>query len=151
MTEAELQQYLYEHIPQSAAMEVSVEDIGQESVTLSAPLAPNINHRDSLFGGSASSIAILAAWSFLHTRIRTEGLKTTLVIQRNTMTYDRPVLGTFLAKAKLTEGADWGKFLNMLQRRGKARIKATTTLEYDGQMAGTLEGDFVAVLIRLSE
>jgi thioesterase domain-containing protein len=151
MNEPELQQYLYDHIPQSAAMETKVEEISAQSVTLSAPLAPNINHRDSLFGGSASSIAILAAWSFLYTRVRAEGIKATLVIQRNTMSYDHPILGTFSAKAELGEDADWTKFLNMLHRRGKARIKVTTILEYEGVIAGTLEGDFVAVLVKPSE
>ncbi|OIO71813.1 MAG: thioesterase [Zetaproteobacteria bacterium CG_4_9_14_3_um_filter_49_83] len=147
MNEIELQQYLYEHIPQSAAMEVEVVKITPpDQVTLSAPLAPNINHRDSLFGGSASSIAILAAWSLLYTRVAAEGIKATLVIQRNTMSYDRPVLGTFHAKAGLAEDADWAKFLNMLRRKGKARIKVTTRLEYNGAMAGTLKGDFVAVV-----
>jgi len=151
MNESELQQYLYDHIPQSAAMQVKVESIGTDKVVLSAPLAPNINHRDSLFGGSASSIAILAAWSFLHTRIRAEGLTTTLVIQRNTMSYDHPVLGEFLAIATLSEGADWEKFIRTLQRRGRARIGVTTTLEYNGTCSGTLNGDFVAVLHRASD
>jgi len=150
MNKTDLQQYLYDHIPQSAAMQVAVERIAESEVVLSAPLAPNINHRDSLFGGSASSIAILAAWSFLHTRIRAQGLKTTLVIQRNTMSYDQPVLGTFSVKAGLADGADWEKFLNMLRRKGKARIRVTSSLEYKGTSAGTLEGDFVAVLIKPS-
>ncbi len=151
MNKSELKQYLYEHIPQSAAMEAQVVEIAPDHVTLSAPLAPNINHRDSLFGGSASSIAILAAWSFLHTRIHAEGLKTTLVIQRNTMSYDAPVLGTFFARAGLAEDADWARFLNMLRRKGRARIKVVTALEYDGAVAGTLTGDFVAILNRSSE
>lgn len=106
MNEAEFQQYLYDHIPQSAAMQVSVERIGIDDSILSAPLAPNINHRDSVFGGSASSIAILAAWAHLHMRIRAEGLGPTLVIQRNSMAYDAPVLGRFTARAMLDEVAD---------------------------------------------
>ena len=73
------------------------------------------------------------------------------MIQRNTMSYDRPVLGTFSAKAELGEDADWTKFLTMLHRRGKARIKVAATLEYEGVIAGTLEGDFVAVLVKPSE
>ena len=146
MNESELQQYLYDHIPQSAAMQVSVESIGRDCTVLSAPLEPNINHRDSVFGGSASSIAILAAWAHLHTRMRAAGLAPTLVIQRNTMSYDHPILGVFKAVASLDEQADWDRFLSMLQRRGRARIRVVTRLEYAGQIAGCMEGDFVAVI-----
>lgn len=67
MSPGKLQQYLHDHIPLSKAMQITVERISPESVTLSAPLAPNINHRDTLFGGSASTAAILAAWSFCAT------------------------------------------------------------------------------------
>ncbi|MDB5560702.1 MAG: thioesterase, partial [Hyphomicrobiales bacterium] len=45
MTEDELQDYLYQHIPLSAAMQVNVVKIADTGVLLSAPLGPNINHR----------------------------------------------------------------------------------------------------------
>lgn len=69
MSPGELQTYLHAHIPLSGAMQVSVVQAALEGVVLSAPLAPNINHRDTVFGGSASAVASLAAWSLLHTRL----------------------------------------------------------------------------------
>jgi thioesterase domain-containing protein len=57
---AELERYLHQHIPLSEAMQVSVVEVHPEHVVLSAPLAPNINHRETVFGGSASAVAILA-------------------------------------------------------------------------------------------
>ena len=38
-------------------MGVRVVSAAFDRVELSAPLAPNINHRDTLFGGSAAAIA----------------------------------------------------------------------------------------------
>jgi thioesterase domain-containing protein len=61
MDARELQAYLHAHIPLSAAMQVSVDAVAADGVTLRAPLAPNINHRETVFGGSASAVAILAA------------------------------------------------------------------------------------------
>jgi len=46
VTPLELERYLHEHIPLSRAMQVSVVSVQPESVVLSAPLAPNINHRE---------------------------------------------------------------------------------------------------------
>ncbi len=61
-----IQDYLHEHIPLSKAMGVSVVEADAVGIVLSAPLEPNINHRDTVFGGSASSLAVLAAWSVVH-------------------------------------------------------------------------------------
>lgn len=145
MSPLELEQYLQAHIPLSRAMQVHVEKIEEASVVLSAPLAPNINHRETLFGGSASAIAILAAWSLLHTRLRRAGLASRLVIQRNTMEYDLPVAGDVTARASLQDPAQWDAFVRMLARKGKARIAVVSVLEYQGQEAGRLVGEFVAL------
>jgi thioesterase domain-containing protein len=144
MHEAELAGYLHQHIPLSAAMQVGVVAVTPQSVVLSAPLAPNINHRETVFGGSASALAILAAWSLLHTRMRAEGLQGKLVIQRNAMDYRAPILGGFTARSSLDE-SDWQAFARMLARKGKARISVRSVLEAGGAEMGCLEGEFVAL------
>jgi thioesterase domain-containing protein len=50
MSSADLQQYLHEHIPLSKAMSVKVVSVDLDTVMLSAPLQPNINHRETVFG-----------------------------------------------------------------------------------------------------
>ena len=148
MTPTELTTYLRTNIPLTAAMEVSAISVAPDTVVLEAPLAPNINHRKTVFGGSASSLAILAAWSLIHLRLAESNLDHRLVIQRNTMTYDAPMEGTFTATSTFAEGTDWTKFLDTLERRGKARIGAVAELSYAGKPAGRLEADFVAILAR---
>ena len=144
MTPQDLQAYLHQHIPLSRAMEVSVVEASAQHVVLSAPLAPNINHRDTVFGGSASAVAILAAWSMLHLRLSAEGLGSRLVIQRNTMDYLLPIDGTFTAVAYAPAAAVWQPFTRMLQRKGLGRIAQAAVLHYQGQPAGRLVGEFVA-------
>jgi thioesterase domain-containing protein len=140
-----LQEYLYEKMPQVKSMEVEVDSVTSDSLTVSAPLEPNINHRDSVFGGSASSVSILSAWAFLHQKLASEGLSTTLVIQKNTMTYAIPITGNFSATAKLSNSNDWEKFIVMLKRKGKSRINVSSLLNYAGKDAGQFEGTFVAI------
>ncbi len=91
MDTRELQQYLHEHIPLSKAMGVEVLAATPESAKLSAPLAPNINHRDTVFGGSAAALASLSAWSLLHIRLRQEGIGSRIVIQKSALDYERPI------------------------------------------------------------
>ncbi|WP_127752619.1 YiiD C-terminal domain-containing protein [Devosia sp. 1566] len=142
MTNEALQAYLHEHIPLSRAMGVQVVASSVDAVTLGAPLAPNINHRDTVFGGSASAVATLAAWSLLHVRLSAEGLPSRLVIQRNSMDYLHPVAGDFTATASL-EG-DWAAFTRMLARKGVARIAVRSQVDHAGEMAGAFRGEFVA-------
>ncbi len=142
---AELEAYLHGHIPLSAAMQVAVEAIDPDGVTLRAPLAPNINHRDTVFGGSASAVAILAAWSLLHTRLRAEGLAARLVIQSNTMDYLLPIPGEFAARSSLESPDAWPRFLRTYARMGRARLRVAAVLECEGRQVGRLIGEFVAL------
>lgn len=145
MSPAELQRYLHDHIPLSQAMQAAAVAVSTESVLLGAPLAPNINHRETVFGGSASALAILAAWSLLHVRLLAEGVPSRLVIQRNTMEYEQPIQGEFFARSALEDPAQWPMFLRMLQRKGKARASVVSVLEHQGQVVGRLIGEFVAL------
>lgn len=145
MQPAELERYLHEHIPLSKAMAVSVMSVAQDSVVLRAPLAPNINHRETVFGGSASALAILSAWSLLHTRLRAQGITCRLVIQRNSMAYEQPIPGEFTARSSLEEPGQWAQFTRMLARKGKARVTVSSVLEHGGRVVGRLSGEFVAL------
>ncbi len=145
MTALEFETYLHERIPLSSAMGVSVIDISPEQVILGAPLAPNINYRDTVFGGSASALGILAAWSLLQAKLTALGISTGLVIQRNSMSYAHPIAGNFTAKALGPSSENWARFARTLRRKGRARITLSSTLWYQGKMAGTFEGDFVAL------
>ncbi len=145
MTPNELQSYLHEHIPLSSAMAVTVERVEAASIHLKAPLAPNINHRETVFGGSASAICILSAWSLLHLRLKREGLESRVVIQRNSMEYTAAVSGEFMARSFFEDADAWPAFVKLLQRRGRARIAIGAVMEADGVEAGRLHGEFVAL------
>lgn len=145
MTPTELQAYLHEHIPLSSAMQVQVEAATPERVILRAPLRPNINHRDTVFGGSASALAILSAWSLLHIKLIAGGHKTRLVIQRNAMHYDHAIPGDFTARTEAPAPDRWRAFTHMLARKGRARISVSSTLFHADRAVGRFEGEFVAL------
>lgn len=145
MSPRELEQYLHQHIPLSKTMQVRVVTVEEGTVVLAAPLEPNINHRETVFGGSASALGILSAWSLLHTRLLTTGVTSRLVIRRNTMEYIRPIMGEFTARSVMDEGEEWRHFTRMLARKGRAKIRVSSILEYVGQVVGEFTGEFVAL------
>ena len=146
MVPSELEKYLYEKIPLSRAMQVAAVEVSEQSVRLRAPLTPNVNHRATVFGGSASTLAILSAWSLLHVRLQGRVSGASIVIQRHSMNYERPITGDFEAYAALVAPEEWPKFLRTLERWGKARISVMSLLEYSGEPAGRFNGEFVALV-----
>ena len=144
MTPEALRRYLHLHIPLSRAMEVEVLEASAEHVLLEAPLAPNLNMHGTMFGGSAATLALLAAWSVMHLKLEAEGLANQLVIHRTNMDYLLPIEGCVRASARLDE-ADWPGFRHTFDRRGRARLTVVSELLYNGQVAARLSGEFVAI------
>jgi thioesterase domain-containing protein len=143
--EAQVERYLHEQIPLSAAMGVRVKTATTEHVQLGAPLAPNINHTATVFGGSAVALATLAAWTLLHLRLDQVGLGAQLLIQRSSMEYEKPIPGDFEAVCRLADGLAWQRFRNMLERRGRSRITLASHLLHAAARVASFQGDFVAL------
>jgi thioesterase domain-containing protein len=144
---AVLQRYLHDHIPLSKAMEVEVVEATDDGVTLAAPLAPNINHRETVFGGSASAVAILSAWTLMYLRLKGEQLNVRIVIQKNTMAYERPITGRFIASAAIPDTVDWRRFVDTLRRKRRGRFTVRSVLSCHAERVGEFEGDFVAWIL----
>ncbi len=145
MERQELEQFLHEHIPLSKAIGIEVQESNAEHVVLSAPLIPNINHQSTVFGGSASAVAILAAWALLYVRLRQAGVQSRLVIQKNTMLYERPIADKFIASSSVGDPSAWKKFQEIFKRKRRARISVKVTIQCNGEKVGEMNGDFVAL------
>jgi len=146
-----LQSYLYENIPLSRAMQVQVTKLEPDSIRLAAPLAPNINHRQTVFGGSASALATLAAWSLLFVSLDRQSIANRIVIQHHRIDYLRPLDGEFHADCHMPQSHLWRKFMKTLQRYGKARIEMTAVIAKDREPACLFSGDFVSMISTMSK
>lgn len=143
---AQLEAYLHENIPLASVMGVSVVTCDERGAVLRAPLAPNINHHATVFGGSASAVALLAGWLWLYAALQAAGQTAKPVIQRNTMEYLVPVTGEFEARCAAPPAEVLAKFLKTLQRHRRARITLEVELISAGGRAGLLTGEYVAAL-----
>jgi thioesterase domain-containing protein len=145
MDSHDLQTYLSDRIPLSRAMEVRVVAASEEGVSLAAPLAPNINHRDTVFGGSAAAVAMLSAWGLLQLRLEAAGMPSRVVIHRNEMTFERPIVTDFTAAATIPETDAWPRLVAALHRKGRGRVRVRVELECQDERVAVFQGDFVAV------
>ena len=144
---SDIERYIHAQIPITAAMGVSVLHADTDRVRLSAPLEPNINHRETVFGGSAAAVATLAAWTLVLLRLRAAELSTRLVISQNSMTYDRPITADFQALAVAKDLKSWDRFTAGIRRKGRGRVTATSGLWLDDERVAGFEGRFVAIAL----
>jgi thioesterase domain-containing protein len=114
-------------------------------VILGAPLAPNVNHSGTVFGGSAAAVAVLAAWSQVEVCLQAAVQPGRIVIRRSAMDFERPIVADFTATAVPPSPADWERLLGTLQRGRMGRIAVRTVLDCEGERVGELEGEFAVI------
>jgi len=140
----ELERTLHAEIPLTRAMGVSVAQFDATGLTLRAPLAPNINHKSTAFGGSLATLATLAGWGLLQLVLR-EQQPVTVVIQECSVQYLRPVAEDLQAICAMPQAEVLEKFLRNLARKGMARIELETLIPAGGETAVLFRGRFVAL------
>ena len=139
-----LEAILHREIPLTRAMGVTVTDFAADGLTLRAPLAPNVNHKHTAFGGSLATLATVAGWGLLQLLLR-ERAPVTVVIQESAVQYLRPVTGDFEAHCALPPPETLDRFLRTLDRHGTARIGLDATIPAGDQIAVRFRGRFVAL------
>ena len=143
---SELEAYLHRNIPISRAMGVRVAAVDGEGVRLTAPIAPNMNHRRTAFGGSVSTLAILSAWMLVHARLRESGSEGRVVIQRSSLEYLHPVHGDFEARGLPPAEESLGPLRGDAGApRPRPHLAARGGSE-GGRVAGRFHGAFVALI-----
>jgi thioesterase domain-containing protein len=134
-------------IPITQAMQIRLGQYDEDSLTLCAPLAPNVNDKGCAFGGSLSSLLTLAGWGLMALRLKARNQDCEIYVQDSTIRYLAPVWAELSARAELADGESWDDFFATLAARGKARLRTMSrTSLADGRDACTLDARFVAIV-----
>lgn len=138
-----LERYMHAHIPLVTPMQVRVAGYDATGLTLVAPLAPNINHERSAFGGSLASLMTLACWGYLWLQLEGES-ELHIVVNEANLRYLKPVTGELLARCRAPAPKVLETFVATLKRRGKARVELTAEVRQGEALAVEYRGSFVA-------
>lgn len=143
MTTQELEKFLQIQIPISSALGVRVLSASEKEVILEAPLDPNHNHMGTAFGGSLSTLMILASYTWLYLSLEGEG-NVHVILKENQATFLQPVKENLRSVCRAPSEEDLQEFLKIFRRKGLARIKLTSFIEIAEGEAARMEGEFVA-------
>ncbi|TLY53418.1 MAG: thioesterase [Gammaproteobacteria bacterium] len=134
-------------IPVTRAMQIRLQDYDDESLTLAAPLAPNVNDKGCAFGGSLASLATLAGWGLVALWVQAAGYDCEIYVQDSSISYLAPIWGELAARAELAEGESREAFLAALATRRRARLALVCRMpDESGADACVLEARFVAIV-----
>lgn len=138
---ATLQGALHRLIPISKHMGIVAEHYDGNQLVLSAPLANNINHQQSAFGGSLFSLSALAGWGILQLKLTELGMTANTVIAGGDVSYDLPVFESLRCEINLPD--DYPTFKEKLVSTGKASILLTSNILVGTGSAMAFHGKYV--------
>ena len=138
-------QFIRDEIPLARAMDLQLGRHDMDTLSLHAPLAPNVNDKGCAFGGSLVSLMTLSGWALVELALRRRQLDCDVFVAESGVRYLAPLWQDFRAEARLAAEADWSSFFGTLAARGRARISVDCVVPgEDGQPAATLAARFVA-------
>lgn len=140
----ELQERWEQQIPISDKMGIKITQYTGYQFECSAQLNPNLNPRNSMFAGSAFTLATLTGWGMTWLLMKERGLKADIVLADSKVRYRHPVEQTPIATTSL-DGISGD--LDRLENGRKARVVISVTI-YSGDIAAV---EFVGTYMLLPE
>lgn len=116
-----LTQHIRENIPLAETMQYEVLTLTGGSITVSAPLLPNINVHGTGFAGSLYSLAVLTAWGLTTVIVREAGVAADVVVSKAEIEYRHPVKTDIHCQC-ICEADLMDAFIEALKIKGRARL-----------------------------
>jgi thioesterase domain-containing protein len=117
-----LKQFFIDHLPITQFMGLEVESYDGETLILTAPLEPNINDKQTAFGGSLYNTAVMACWGMIYLKTQEKNIQCNQVVTEGSMKYIAPVHGRIRAICHAPSEKELSAFFDHFERKGRARI-----------------------------
>ncbi|MBL8258405.1 MAG: YiiD C-terminal domain-containing protein [Candidatus Competibacteraceae bacterium] len=140
--EQEINDYLNHHVPLFQAMRARLARCDAAGLSMTAPLAPNINDKGIAFGGSMAAIASLTGWALTRITLHEHGETAEIAITESSLKFLRPVRGEIVTDCARPEPELTARFIDRFRQRGKARWTVEVLIVADGEPAMTFSGQY---------
>ncbi|HHW7506225.1 TPA: YiiD C-terminal domain-containing protein [Mannheimia haemolytica] len=134
-----LQEWLHQHIPATALLDLRLTQANTQAVCLTANFAKNHNHHGTAFGGSIALLATACGW--LSAYLQFDG-NPNIVIKRSSMDYLAPAVGDLRAECLPLVAETIAKSQKMLARFGKGTVTIDCRLFSGAKLVAVWQGEF---------
>jgi len=133
-------------MPPVYAMAIKAVKFDAGVLSVSAPLANNVNDKACAFGGSLVSVMTMAAWGLLSELCRREQILAEVYIADTQVRFLAPLFGDLDAQASLHQDTDWDVFLQTLRSKSRARAVVKASIKNEqGQTMCEMTARFAAI------
>ncbi|WP_240776353.1 YiiD C-terminal domain-containing protein [Nitrincola alkalilacustris] len=136
--------WLRTQIPLVGAMQIDQLTLDDQGLTLSAPLAANINDKGTGFAGSLAALSTLSGWCLMTLYLRSQGLECDVMIAESQIKYLQPVTADFKACVSLPDDDVLAPFLLRMREKGRGKLPLQVEIQEQGKMALQLNGVYYA-------
>jgi thioesterase domain-containing protein len=126
-----LKSFFIDHLPITQYMGLEVESYNGDTLILTAPLEPNINDKQTAFGGSLYNMAVMACWGMIYLKTQEQKILCNQVVTEGSIKYIAPVEGRIRAICHAPSTEELVSFFDYFERKGKARISLEAAIYND--------------------
>lgn len=147
MNKKDLQEYIEQHIPITKSLNFEIKEIQNANVKIACFYKDHINHKNSVFGGSISSLMTLTGWAKVKIIMESIDSRAEIVIQEGNSKFLKPVLNDFEAISISIDEKVLEKCTKMYKKFGRSRIKIKIILKEIGkeEILSEFEGLYVVI------
>ena len=133
-------------MPPVQAMAIKAMKLEDGVLSVSAPLANNVNDKACAFGGSLVSVMTMAAWGLVFAQCGREEIKAEVFIADTQVRFLAPVFGDLNAEASLHNDSSWEVFLQTLRSKSRARAVVMASIKNEqGKILCEMTARFAAI------
>lgn len=140
-----LRNRIYTEIPITRHLQFRILACDEDKLVLKAPLAANVNHKGTVFGGSITMLATIAGWAMTKHILTEASVHAQVVIQKSSIAFHQPVRQDFDVLCPAPSRETRARFFQMLSRYGKARLRLRCTIHDGTTEAVMFEAAYVAL------
>ncbi|EKQ50139.1 MULTISPECIES: YiiD C-terminal domain-containing protein [unclassified Clostridium] len=143
MNKYEFEEFIHDKIPITKAMGVSVVEFTPSKVRILAKLEPNINHKQTAFGGSINTLMTICGWAMTFINIKEIDPDVHIVIKKSNINYLAPIREDFIAECELRNEETKKEFLEAYARHKKSRLNLKVYIKDEKTIFAEYEGQYV--------
>ncbi|GAB3375033.1 thioesterase domain-containing protein [Spongiibacter taiwanensis] len=136
-------------IPLLQSMDLRFTEFGDHRLRVDMPLAPNINDKQTGFGGSIAALATAAGWAIVSLMLKSRPHRYDVMVTESHMRYLAPATCNFYAIANVSDSA-MATFNQVLDEQRQGRITLQVMVEQDGKQVAVYTGTY-KVIQRVSQ
>jgi thioesterase domain-containing protein len=140
----EFQNFLHEEIPLTKQMGIKINLFNDDEIIMTSPLAPNINDKGSVFGGSSSALQIISAWSLVKLNCLNHAINADIVIYKNETVWNHPLYCDIKVVSKFINIHNFDDIKKSLSDKKNVKLQTVSTIkDLDNKICSEMKATYV--------